>query len=211
MSFTLKTLQKIIASAAAKIEKKVDYLNQLDAATGDGDHGTAIKAAMQAANASAASAAGQLSDALSAIGWAVMSEASGSTSSLTGSFYTGMSEAASANAESTDTDGVIDMFAAALSAVQKSSRAKIGDKTLMDALIPAIEAMKSLKGTNADLKDVLRSAAFAANRGAESTKNLIAKHGRAKNLGDRSIGHIDAGATSLALIFDAFAEASAEI
>jgi dihydroxyacetone kinase-like protein len=72
----------------------------------------------------------------------------------------------------------------------------------MDALIPAVEAMQ----TAGDLKIALDVAASAAAQGAESTKTYVAKFGRAKNLGERSVGHVDAGATSIALIFDAFAK-----
>lgn len=199
--FTKTTLQTLLAAALAAVEKNLDQLNALDGATGDGDHGTAILAAMKAANAAAQNDA-PLAEMLHNVGWGIMSEASGSTSSLTGSFYMGMAEAATG--EELDTDQTISMFEAGLKNVQMSSKAKVGDKTLMDAMIPAIEAMGKFKGTGASLKDVFAAAAQAARAGAESTKDLVAKHGRAKNLGERTIGHYDAGATSTAIIYEAF-------
>ena len=129
-----------------------------------------------------------------------MGEDCGSTSSLIGAYFMGMSEAAVS--DELDITATIALFAAGLAGVSKQTKAKIGDKTLMDALIPATEALQGAS----DLKTALDTAASAATQGAESTKNFVAKFGRAKNLGERSVGHIDAGATSIALIFDAFAK-----
>ncbi len=201
--FTVETLRTMLAAAAVAVEKNLDQLNALDSATGDGDHGTAILAAMKSADKTAKGAGGSLSEVLSAVGWAVMSDSSGSTSSLTGSLYIGMSEAAPS--DSLTTDQVIEMFESGLKNVRVSTKAAVGDKTLMDAQIPAIDAMVSLKGTGASLKQILEAAAKAARAGAESTKDLVAKFGRAKNLAQRTIGHYDAGATSTALIYEAFA------
>ncbi len=201
--FTVETLRAFLSAAFSSIEKNFDSLNALDGATGDGDHGTAILAAMKAASKAATTTSGSLSEVLSAVGWAVMSEASGSTSSLTGSFYVGMSEAAPS--DSLSPDETIAMFESGLKNVQLSSKAVVGDKTLMDALIPAIAAMNALKGTGATFPAVFDAAAKAARSGAESTKDLVAKFGRAKNLGQRTVGHYDAGATSTALIYEAFA------
>lgn len=203
MKFSVSTLKNMIVAARTAVESNLEYLNGLDSATGDGDHGTAILTAMRAAENSLANAA-SLKDSLSGISWAIMSEASGSTSSLNGMFYDGMSEAVTG--EELEGDGLIAMFDSGLQKVSGGSRAKKGDKTLMDAMIPAVEAMNSLKGTGVSIADVLNAAAEAAQAGADSTIDLIAKHGRAKNLGERSKGHLDAGAVSLAMIFKAFAD-----
>jgi len=98
------------------------------------------------------------------------------------------------------------MFESGLANVRTSSRANVGDKTLMDALIPAIEAMAGLKEQSPPLADIFAVAAEAAQKGADSTKELVAKFGRAKNLGERSRGALDAGAVSTALIYQAYAE-----
>ena len=193
----------MLQAALTAVENQLAMLNQLDAATGDGDHGTAILAAMKAATA-AAQKEGTLKITFETIGWEVMSNTSGSTSALTGSFFIGMSNAVAS--EELDSDQTIVMFESGLANVRTSSRANVGDKTLMDALIPAIAAMTALKGKSPPLADLFISAAKAAQKGADSTKDLVAKFGRAKNLGERSRGTLDAGAVSTAMIYQAYAD-----
>lgn len=198
-----KDLFKImLETALAAIEKNFDYLNELDSATGDGDHGTAILATMKAA-VSGAGQEGNFSSTLTSIAMGIMTATGGSTSSLTGSFYLGMGSYV--KKESLDASETAAMFAAGLAGVRNMTKAKVGDKTMMDALIPAVEAMQTVP--NADLSAIFDAAAQAADQGRESTKDLTAKLGRAHNLGERSIGHYDAGATSQAIIFQAFADA----
>ena len=193
----------MLQAALSAVESQWAMLNQLDGATGDGDHGTAIVAAMKAATA-AVQKEGTLKVTLETIGWDVMSNTSGSTSALMGSFFIGMSQAVSGE----ELNGVqtVAVFESGLENIRTSTRANIGDKTLMDALLPAIEAMRALKESSPTLADLFTSAAEAAQKGADSTKDLVAKYGRAKNLGERSRGTLDAGAISTALIYRAYAE-----
>ena len=193
----------MLRAALSAVDEQLDMLNQLDAATGDGDHGTAILAAMRAA-ASAAQNEGSLKEVLEKIGWDIMSNTSGSTSALMGSFFIGMSQAVSG--EELDSVHVVTMFEAGLANLRTSSRANVGDKTLMDALIPAVGAMTALKEQAPPLADIFAAAAAAAQKGADSTKEFAAKFGRAKNLGERSRGSLDAGAVSTALIYRAYSE-----
>lgn len=197
---------KMLTTALAKVEEQFDYLNQLDSATGDGDHGTAILSTMKAAVESAKQEA-TFSQTLGNVGMGIMSATGGSTSSLTGAFYLGMSLAV--QDEALSPAEVVAMFSSGLDNVKSMTTAKFGDKTMMDAMIPAVEAMKTDLATdqNVSLQTIFDNAAVAATKGAEATKDLIAKQGRAKNLGERSIGHLDAGATSFALIMTAFADA----
>ena len=204
MLFDKTLLQEMLENALMAVESQQAMFNQLDAATGDGDHGTAIVSAMKAANA-AAQNDGTLKATLEKIGWEVMSKTSGSTSALMGSFFLGMSETASD--EELDSVQTITMFESGLAKMRTSTKADIGDKTLMDALIPAIAAMTALKEQSPNLDDVFTAAAEAALKGANSTKDLAAKFGRAKNLGERSRGSLDAGAVSTALIYHAYADA----
>lgn len=208
MKFDKNLFERMLETAFAVIRENTDYLNQLDSGTGDGDHGTAAHAAYKAAAESAKKEDGTLAAVLEAIGWNVMSSASGSTSSLTGAFFLGMGQ--KAVADELSVDQTIEMFEAGLANVQGFSKALVGDKTLMDALIPAIDAMGRLKGTGASFVDVFQAAAEAAQKGADSTKDLVAKHGRAKNLGERSRGHLDAGAISTALVYQAYAKVIAQ-
>ncbi|MGL6226154.1 MAG: dihydroxyacetone kinase subunit L [Thermoguttaceae bacterium] len=200
---TREKMSRMISAAVKELENHRDDLNQLDAAIGDGDHGTSILRAMKAAQ-KASEKEGPFKDVLFDIGWAVEGEDCGSTSSLCGSFFQGMSEAVTS--EEMNTDQVIDLFVAGLAALQKATKAQKGDKTLMDAYIPAIEKMQSLKGSGVSVQELLLAAAQAAQIGAESTKDLVARFGRARNLGERTRGHYDAGASSTALILDAYAK-----
>ena len=202
MPFTKTLLQTMLQAALTAVEHNVARLNQLDAAIGDGDHGTAIVTAMKTAVASVQKE-GTLKTTLETIGWDIMSSTSGSTSALMGSFFVGMSHAA----DDEELDGVqtIAIFESGLANLRTSSRAKIGDKTLMDALLPAIEAMSDMKGQSPPLDHLFAAAAAAAQKGADSTQDLVAKFGRAKNLGERSRGTLDAGAVSTALIYQAYA------
>ncbi|MDR0391292.1 MAG: dihydroxyacetone kinase subunit L, partial [Planctomycetaceae bacterium] len=198
MKFTKQLLQQMLSSAMSSILDNVDMLNRLDAATGDGDHGTAILTAMKAA-ASSSQKDGNLAQVLDAIGWDVMSSASGSTSTLTGSFFIGMAH--SVKSDELDLSETIAMFESGLANVKVSTKATIGDKTLMDALIPAIEAISNSKDSSDSFTNTFQLAYEAAQKGADSTKELLAKFGRAKNIGERSRGNLDAGAVSTAIIY----------
>jgi dihydroxyacetone kinase-like protein len=98
------------------------------------------------------------------------------------------------------------MFEAGLAGVRRQSKAQVGDKTLMDALLPAVDAIRQAADEGQSIADALQKAATAAEKGAASTKEFKARYGRAKNLGDRTIGFQDPGATSMALIFQGFFE-----
>lgn len=206
-TLTKALMSRMLIAAAEELQLNVSYLNELDAATGDGDHGTSILKAMKAA-AEESEKDASFKDMLYNVGFAAESQDCGSTSTLTGSLYQGMSEGV--DAEELDADGVIRMFTKGLECVEKSTKAKVGDKTLMDALIPAVDRMKSLIETGASVEDTFHIAAEFARFGAEATKDYVAKFGRAKNLQERSKGHLDAGAVSLSMIFTVFAKTVAE-
>lgn len=196
----LAKLQKMFAAAAADITAAEKDLSALDAVCGDGDHGTAIKGAINAAN-DAIAAAGDLKGAFFDAGFASMSHSNGSTSTLFGSLLMGISDGIDAGAEELGAEEVAKAFKSGLDSVMSNTGAKVGDKTLMDALIPAVESMQG----KTDLAELFNSAAAAAAAGAESTVKLQAKFGRARNLGEKSVGSKDAGAVSDAMIFAAFA------
>lgn len=210
--FSKALLVSALKGALASIDANFDALNALDAATGDGDHGTAIKATLEAAVNAAEQSAEQgatLSDTLSNVAMEIMSATGGSTSSLNGSFYMGLSSGATG--EELDPAATVAMYKSGLEMMSTMTSAKVGDKTMMDAMLPAIDAMSATIESNveATLLDVFTAAASAAKAGAEKTSEYVAKFGRARNLGERSRGSKDAGATSLALIFQAFADAIA--
>jgi len=189
---------RMIRIAAAKIQANEKLLSTLDSATGDGDHGTTICKVMDAAVAAASVDAGSIAELLHRVGWDVMCVDGGSAPPLLGSFFTGMAEGATG----TDSLDLAAAFQGGVKAMREHSQAQIGDKTMMDALLPAVAACSGDSPTAA-----LRAAAEAATRGAEATKDMVAKFGRARNLGDRTKGHQDPGATSVAFMFQGFAEA----
>ncbi len=197
---TLEQFKQVWVKAAAKTEAREKDYSALDAAAGgDGDHGEAIVAATKAL---AAAVGDDFKSVLEDMVSHLESDVSGSTSSLYGTLFEGMADAVEAGVKELDADGIADMFAAGLEELGFATKAKVGDKTFMDALIPAIEALKAhaAEGEAA----MFAAAAAAAKAGSEATAQMQAKYGRAKNLGERSIGPIDAGSASNADIWSCF-------
>lgn len=198
-------VKSMIGAAVVIIKDNHEMLSKLDSATGDGDHGTTMLRTMQAVeNTMAENPDESLKELLYKIGWAIMSADGGSTGPLLGSFFMGLSEGLPESAELNGA-GVTDMISAGVDKMHKQSRAQIGDKTMMDALLPAQEALKNA-GPDMDIVDLLNQAAQAAEAGAKATESMKAKFGRARNLGDRVLGHKDPGAVSISLIFRGFHE-----
>lgn len=198
---TIDTFKAMLDRALAQIKEREDEFSKLDAVIGDGDHGTAIVTALSAVVKAAATGT-EFKAMLNDMGFGVMLETSGSTSTLLGAFFLGMSDCASGG--KLDAKAVKAMFAGGLANVQKQTQACKGDKTMMDALIPAVEAMQA--EASEDIKDLMTAAAHAAKQGAEATINMKANYGRARNYGERSIGHADSGAASWSTMFCAFAQ-----
>jgi dihydroxyacetone kinase-like protein len=204
-----KEIDTMFGGAIEKVRANIDELSALDSATGDGDHGTAMNKAMNAIEkALEESGDSGLKDLLYNIGWAVMCIDGGSTGPLLGSLFMGMSESVS-DATELDCSLLAAMFEGGLGGVQKQSKAQIGDKTMMDALDPAVAAIRKACDAGKTIPAALSEGADAGEKGALATKDFVAKFGRAKNLGERSLGHQDPGATSISMIFRGFAEALA--
>jgi phosphoenolpyruvate---glycerone phosphotransferase subunit DhaL len=199
-------LGRMLRGAAASVRKDHEELSRLDSFGGDGDHGTTMQRAMgaveKALDGAAPRAPGPL---LQDIGWAVMGIDGGATGPLFGSFFMGMAEAMG-DRGSLDAAALAAALDSGLATVQKRTKAHPGDKTMIDALVPAVEAARGAAAGGAEIGDVLRLAAEAAARGAESTASMVARFGRAKTLGAKSAGSRDPGATSVSLIFRGFFE-----
>lgn len=199
---TITDFKAMLDVALKNIKAKEEEFSKLDAVIGDGDHGTAIVTALSCIVRSAQQGI-EFKSMLTDMGMNVMLEVSGSTSTLLGALFLGMSDAAEGT--ELDADGVRKMFASGLANVQQQTAAKVGDKTMMDALVPAVEAMKAC--TSSDIKEILDAGAKAALAGAEATVPMKANFGRARNYGERSIGYMDSGAASWSCMFASFAEA----
>jgi dihydroxyacetone kinase-like protein len=142
---------------------------------------------------------------LKAAGWRVLSVDGGASSSLLGTFFTGMGDVELA-ADAMDCDDLARSLEAGLRALSRQTKARPGDKTMMDAFSPAIAAATAAAGAGKTIPEALEDAAVAAQMGAESTRDLVARFGRARSLGERTRGYPDAGATSISLIFKGFKE-----
>jgi len=198
----------MLLAATGRIRENHQMLSALDSATGDGDHGTTILRTLEAAaTAVEENTNTDIAELFGKVSWDVMGCDGGSTGPLLGSFFAGMGDAVAGKNE-LDAAAVVAMFEGGIEKLAKQSRAKIGDKTMMDAFLPALDAMKAAAPEG--IPALLQKAAEAAAQGAEATKAFRAKFGRARNLGDRVIGHADPGSVSVSLIFKGFAEAVQE-
>ena len=199
---TIDNFKTMLTTALANIKAREDEFSKLDAVIGDGDHGQAIVTAMSAIVATAEKGT-EFKTMLNDMGFDVMLQVSGSTSTLLGAFFLGMSDHVSGT--QLDATAVKAMFAGGLTNVQKQTKAQKGDKPMMDALIPAVEAIQNCPSD--DIKELINAGAEAALAGAESTIELKANFGRARNYGERSIGYMDSGAASWSCMFASFSEA----
>ena len=202
-------LARLLQTGAQRVKENYELLSRLDSATGDGDHGVTMKRTadviLESVRGCETRAIGPL---LESVGWNVMSVDGGSTSPLLGSFFMGMSEAVG-GLQSLDAAALAAAFASGLSKLRAQTQAAVGDKTMIDALVPAVEALRHGADEGLDCRESLVRAADAAARGAESTKELQARFGRARNLGARTIGHVDPGATSISFLFAGFRDGAA--
>ena len=198
---SLTQFKTMLAAAGVDIRAQEKTFSELDAAAGgDGDHGTAI---ITAFNAMRKADGADFKGYIKALTDALQNEACGSTSTLYGAWLQGMSDAAPEGASELDAAALAAVFKGGLEEIGFTTKARVGDKTLMDALIPATDALAAAQSEG--VPAMLRKGAEAAAKGSEATCAMRARFGRAKNLGDRSIGPRDAGSASMACIFNAFA------
>jgi dihydroxyacetone kinase-like protein len=183
-----------LVHASDEVLRAEQELTDIDAKFGDADHGITMTKIAKAIRTAAESSQGNIKELLDDVATAVMMLNGGSAVPLWNTWLDGLQEAAPAG-DTVDAAGMKAMFAAAYDELEDISGAKVGDKTMMDALIPASEAVAAGEGDAAELLDL---AAAAAEKGAETTKNFVAKYGRAKSYGEKTIGTPDAGAVSMA-------------
>lgn len=192
-------LAGMIEAVAWRIADERERLNQLDAALGDGDHGTSVAAAFALAVERIAALEDPLPhDVWLAAAKALLNGMGGASGALFGTLFLkgGAGIRGRKTLGKTDMD---ELWRAGLEGVQERGKAEIGDKTMVDALAPAVEAFAA----HDDWMAAWGAAAAAADAGARSTTDMVARQGRAKYLGERGIGHVDPGATTIALMFAA--------
>lgn len=196
---------RVIAALAAAIRENAAELSTIDGAIGDGDHGVNMSKGFGLAADRLGTGPVSLSKALRTLGDVLLSEIGGAMGPLYGTFFLEMGAAAN-GLESMDAAAVLKMLDAGLDGVIEVGGAAPGDKTLVDVLVPARAALARAIADGDDLRSGLRAMASAAEAGRDTTRGMAAKVGRASRLGDRSRGHLDAGATSCALILRVLAE-----
>jgi dihydroxyacetone kinase-like protein len=197
------TVSTWMTEIAEAVRVNRDYLVQLDAAIGDGDHGInmtrGFDAVVRALAAETEAPPGKL---LVLAGKTLVSSVGGASGPLWGSALRRAGRTLG-DAPTFEAEELVAALEAALAAVQDLGQARPGDKTMVDALVPAVEALRERVTAGLPLEDALRAASAAAEEGMRATVPMQAHKGRASYLGERSIGHQDPGATSAALIMAA--------
>jgi dihydroxyacetone kinase-like protein len=200
-------LERWVREFARRVHDARDELTALDAAIGDADHGTnldrGMTAVVAALDASARADAGAL---LKAVAMTLISTVGGASGPLYGTFFLRAS-AAAGGAVTLDPPALAAALRAGLEGVIARGKAAPGDKTMVDALAPACDALDAALADGAELGGALSAARAAAESGRDATVPLLARKGRASYLGERSVGHQDPGATSAALLVAAAADA----
>jgi len=205
----VSTFRAWITEATRLVVDNTDHLTHLDAAIGDADHGINLSRGLRAAAATLDETAPATPGAvLTTVGRALISKTGGASGPLYG---TGFRQAGKTLGEDPDVSAIQlgTALAAALAGIRQLGAAAEGDKTMVDALIPAVDAYRAVVDIGGDLPEATRAAADAAARGLQATVGLSARKGRASYLGPRTIGHEDPGAASTVLILQALANATA--
>jgi phosphoenolpyruvate---glycerone phosphotransferase subunit DhaL len=204
-TITHDAIENWMARFAAEVAENRAYLTKLDGAIGDGDHGTNMDRGMKkVVERLQATDGDDIGASLKAVGMALVSSVGGAAGPLYGTFFLQMGQATAGKSE-IDLAGFTDALDAGVQGVIKRGKAEPGDKTMLDALGPALEALRG--AGDDDVAAALGRAAEAAREGMEATVPMVARKGRASYLGERSAGHQDPGATSSHLLLKTVAEA----
>jgi phosphoenolpyruvate---glycerone phosphotransferase subunit DhaL len=199
-----------IQTYASTIAENRDYLTELDSAIGDADHGTNMNRGMSAVIEKLDGATGNdIGGLLKTVGMTLVSKVGGAGGPLYGTLFMQMGAAVAGKAELSLEDWVTAVDGG-LNGVKARGKAEPGDKTMIDALTPAAEALSKAAADSATFGDALSSATRAAEEGMKATIPLVARKGRASYLGERSAGHQDPGATSSFLLMKTAEEAFAD-
>ena len=209
-TITKEDFVKIIEHIYRKIEENKDYLSKLDTEIGDGDHGFSIANGFKNVYEKLDDFSKEgIGDFLKKCGFEIIKVVGGASGVVFGTFFIGQASYYSKNLTGKDTLSLEDftnMLGEALEQIKKRGNARVGDKTMIDAFEPALNEL--MKGVEEKLSfaKAFERASDKAKEGAESTKNMVGKHGRAKNVGERSIGYIDPGSMSTTFIFSTMAD-----
>jgi phosphoenolpyruvate---glycerone phosphotransferase subunit DhaL len=198
-------LRWLDASQKVFAEKR-EQLTELDSAVGDGDFGISLDRGFTAVHAElSANPPADLRSVLQNAASVLIRTMGGTSGPLLGTFFLRAGTACAGKSELAPAD-VVALFQAGVDGIQQRGKAALGDKTMLDALIPAVEAMRGALEAGNNLSDIVNRGAAAAEAGMQATKSMQARKGRGSYLGDRSVGHQDPGATGAYLLVKAAAE-----
>ena len=200
MDMTTQEIQQMMLSVAEEMTRHTEMLCELDSYIGDGDHGITIERGFKAVLEQIDGKSFETPvSVFVAAGDAFMNTTGGAIGPLMGSFFRGARKKL-AEAREWGTEEFEVFLSSGLRQIKLVGEANEGDRTLVDALSPAVDAYSKARAEGAALDECMKKAADAAEAGAQTTKNMIAKKGRAKFLGEKSLGYVDAGATSMSLL-----------
>jgi len=199
----------VLFSMVKAIQKNKDYLGEVDSLIGDGDHGMNMNKGFTLFEKQYSDKDFSFSEGLESLGTILFSQIGGSMGPIYGTIFM---DAASAgmDLDEISVGNLADILSEGLTGLQEIVEAQVGDKTLVDTLSPAVDALKSAAASDTDLPQALEEMKSAAEKGMHSTKDLTAKYGRSSRLGERSRGVLDAGAVSCCIILKAMADGIAE-
>jgi phosphoenolpyruvate---glycerone phosphotransferase subunit DhaL len=195
MPVTAADLRAWIRTFADQVAEERAYLTKLDSAIGDGDHGQNLNRGLSHAAEGLDNGNDDLPSTMKSVAMSLISKTGGASGPLYGTFFMDAGKAVGERPE-LDVAGVAELFRAGLAGVQRRGKAEPGDKTMVDALLPAVEALEEAAENGEALPTALTNAKAAAEEGMKATTPLQARKGRASYLGERSKGHQDPGATS---------------
>lgn len=203
---TAEQVKRMMEEVARKVVESEPYLTEIDLKIGDGDHGTGMKRGFSAVLEMLSDLEPQSCEGVfQAVGTCLLDTMGGASGVLFGTvFISGIVKREERN--SLQLRDFAEIFSTALSSLKKRGRAKVGDKTMVDALEPAVFALEESVKEDLDLTEGFEKAALAAEKGMEYTKTIKARFGRAKYFGEKAIGLQDAGATSVYIIFRAMSD-----
>lgn len=207
MALNSVKLIKLLRTSCEEIIKNADYLNELDAVMGDGEHGSNMKKCFSAINDKLDGWTNlQVYEILQQTGMTLLSSGGGTATTLLGFAFTKASNKAK-EFDVLDSKSIASVWKTAYESLKAKSKAQLGDKTLLDALEPATDVFVQAVESGSAAKDALEAASKAAKEGAEKTKTMIAKKGRGLYVGERGLETPDPGATSISIIIKAWKDA----
>jgi dihydroxyacetone kinase-like protein len=212
MTDTITTPQilRALETMCDTIEEEKEYLSDLDGAIGDGDHGINMaKCFREVKKKLTKSSADDIGTLFKEVGMVVLNSVGGAMGALYGTFFLKLSQESTGKSE-VNLSELVTLFQTGEQGILDIGKANLGDKTLIDTLSPAVRAIEAAEKKGKSLPQALADFQQAAKQGMESTRDMLAKMGRASRLGERTIGHQDAGATSCYFILRSLASATSQ-